>query len=139
MVSLNTPSFAPEWKCFIFLETFKRMPHSICPPSTHVTLSAYVKSLSTAIWEDICWSLSVDAFIHWCFTIRWSFSSWWVFIRWSSLSVEALGYPLKLVILSVEGLSLSSWYYFIYTKITRHKLCTINLPILYIYLVVNMT
>ena len=50
MASLNTSCFAPEWKCFIFLETSKRLPHSICSLSTHVTLSASVLSLSIDIW-----------------------------------------------------------------------------------------
>ena len=51
MASLNTPCFAPEWKYFIFLETSKRLPYSICSLSTHVTLSASVLSLSTANWR----------------------------------------------------------------------------------------
>ena len=100
MASLNTPCFAPEWKCFIFLETSKRLPYSICSLSTHVTLSAPVLSLSTAIWWKhqlklyplkalsvdaslsvdaiaVNDSLSVDAIIRWSFrVICWSLNSY---------------------------------------------------------------
>ena len=114
MASLNTSCFAPEWKCFVFLETSKRLPYSICSLSTHVTLSASVLSLSTAIrWEHqlkfyplmalsvdaslsvdalaVDGSLSVDAIICWSFrVIRWSLNpyllkTWYLSVDSNSL------------------------------------------------------
>ena len=111
------PCFAPEWKCFIFFETFKRLPHSKCPPSAYVTLSAYVKSLSTPIWKssvEASQVLPVEAPL----SVDTSLSVEALAVD-ECLSVEAL-YPLRLWVIRwglwfypLKANSLISWYYFI--------------------------
>ena len=96
--------------------------------STHVPLSAYELSLSTAMELSIRWSfhplmaLSVDALAVEALSVD-------ALIRWWMLSVEALE-------TSVEALFLIRWRPLIYQlillhlyKITRHEIFTISPPI----------
>ena len=85
--SLNTSCFAPKWKCFIFLETSKKATTFHLSLSTHVLLSAYELSLSTAIglsirWRFIRWRLYPLMLSSWSF-IRWSTHPLMDVIRWS--------------------------------------------------------